>query len=100
MSLPWTHNPTATKYIDGTFVIFHIGIGKPNGKPHTNCSNGSTIGPGSQQLHQEKHTDVPHLQEGDALYPAVSWSKSVFGPWTTQNGTRDGWGVNNPAPCE
>ena len=27
----------------------------------------------------------------------VSWSESPEGPWQTQDGTRDGWGLNNPA---
>ena len=42
MSLPWTHNPTATRFLDGTVVVYHIGVGTANGKPVTNCTGGHT----------------------------------------------------------
>ena len=40
---PFAHNPTALQAPDGTYLIYHIGCGTPNGgKPCTDCKDGVT----------------------------------------------------------
>ena len=51
-SPPWTHNPTVT-LVNGIYVLYHLGVGRPNGHPHTNCSGGCTRGPGTATLDAE-----------------------------------------------
>lgn len=95
-SPPWTHNPTMT-LVNRTYVLYHLGAGHPNGSPKTDCSNGSTHGHGTGS----RRTIVDDFVSAGAppapLMPAVSWSSSPAGPWQSLSGTRDGWGLNNPA---
>ena len=91
---PWTHNPTVSRS-NGTLVLFHLGASRPNGSPKTNCSHGVTHGhsaqrPQPQPLRSAAPPPAP-------LLPAVSWAGSPAGPWQSAPGTRDGWGLNNPA---
>jgi hypothetical protein len=88
-------------------VLFHLGIGRPNGNPHTNCSAGVTHGSagvthGTASDQRRAFPPVttvppPPISPNAPLLPSVSWSTSPTGPWHTQNGTRDGWALNNPA---
>ena len=94
-SPPWTHNPTVTN-VNGTYILYHLGVGKPNGSPLTNCSQGVTHGRGS--VSQQRVAAAPPLPPAPSpLLPSVSWSSSPSGPWQTQDGTHDGWALNNPA---
>ena len=90
-SPPWTHNPTVTK-ADKLYILYHLGVGKRNGNPHTNCSDGVTRGKGAAD-----ELAGPPPPPPPPLMPSVSWSDSPGGPWSTQAGTREGWGLNNPA---
>ena len=76
-------------------MLFHLGASRPNGSPKTNCSHGVTHGhtaqrPQPQPLRSATPPPAP-------LLPAVSWAGSPAGPWQSAPGTRDGWGLNNPA---
>lgn len=96
-SPPWTHNPTVTRTNDttgGLYVLYHLGVGRPNGSPHTNCSRGVTHGRTSAAATAIAATPPPPVTP---LLPSVSWSTSPSGPWQTQSGTREGWALNNPA---
>eukprot|EP01043_Picozoa_sp_COSAG02_P079561 COSAG02_NODE_18473_length_936_cov_1.158901_3_plen_92_part_01 len=40
---PFAHNPTAIQAPDGTYLIYHIGCGTPNGgSPCNDCTGGNT----------------------------------------------------------
>ena len=89
---PWTHNPTVSRS-NGTLVLFHLGASRPNGLPKTNCSHGVTHGHTARQPQLLRSAAPPPAP----LLPAVSWAGSPSGPWRSAPGTRDGWGLNNPA---
>lgn len=100
-SPPWTHNPTVT-LVNGTYVLYHLGAGRPNGGPKTNCSAGVTHGRGTTSVAgpaaaARASPAAAPPSPPSPLMPAVSWSSSPAGPWSSQGGTREGWGLNNPA---
>ena len=74
--MPFAHNPTAIRAPDGTYLIYHIGCGTPNGgKPCTKCKGGVTgtcPGIGEMVACNKNTTNILH-------------SKSLDGPWEQLN---------------
>ena len=74
--MPFAHNPTALQAPDGTYLIYHIGCGTPNGgTPCTDCKNGVTgkcHGPGEMVACTKNTTNI-------------LFSKSLDGPWQQLN---------------
>lgn len=74
---PFAHNPTALRAPDGTYLIYHIGCGTPNGgSPCTDCTGGNTgktcRGIGEMVACTKNTTNILH-------------SKSLDGPWQQLN---------------
>jgi hypothetical protein len=74
---PFAHNPTAIQAPDGTYLIYHIGCGTPNGgKPCTDCKGGNTgkscRGIGEMVACSKNTTNILH-------------STSLDGPWEQLN---------------
>eukprot|EP01084_Bolivina_argentea_P142152 249728_1 len=81
----FAHNPQITQAIDGTYLLYYIGV--PNNQT-TNCTSNAT----SNQVDNELITDWNMIKADDnTSYPwpsggpiRLGWSKSIYGPWKTK----------------
>lgn len=95
----FSHNPTAHRAPDGTFLIYHIGSGKPRTTtPPFNCSNGTTppreeVVPRAVEAGSSPARPPPHV--GDIMSPNILAASSAAGPWEPYV---QGGGCANPAP--
>lgn len=94
----FSHNAAPVKLKDGTYAIFHVGLG--NGLPDggNNCTAPSSqTSPISASVSAAQHGDLrSQLSEGH-IAMGVHVSRSLSGPWTlTKTGVN---GCNNPAVC-
>lgn len=76
---PFAHNPTVHgPTLDGYYIIYHIGSGKPSshGQPLLNCKNGTTPKLGLEPT-------LPPSQPLPPSVPTMLVSKKLAGPWTS-----------------
>lgn len=93
VALPvWHHNPQVTRYVDGTFLLYSIGM-NPEGRV-ANCTK-------EQQQHhhqQQQGVALGPLQHGAELIQ-VHTSSTPYGPWTpVQPGAFNLFNGTNPSP--
>ena len=77
--MPFAHNPTAVRAPDGTYLIYHIGCGTPNGgKPCTDCKGGVT----GKTCHGNPRGEMVACNN---VTTNILHSQSVEGPWSQLN---------------
>lgn len=100
----FAHNPTVHKHPDGTYVIYHIGNGKPyngHGNPIKTCTNGTTphttTTAAAGRMHSTDNAQGPSLPEiGSLVTPTMLVATSATGPWAPAT-SASGSSCNNPA---
>ena len=95
----FSHNPTAHRAPDGTFLIYHIGSGTPRTTtPPFNCSNGTTPTRGGRPRAVAEASSPaarPLPRVGDTMSPNILAASRAAGPWEIY---MQGNGCTNPAP--
>eukprot|EP01084_Bolivina_argentea_P142151 249727_1 len=80
----FAHNPQITQAIDGTYLLYYIGV--PNGK-NINCTKNNSVSKiqmydnNQNNIKEYDNTSLPWTCGGPIR---LGWSKSVYGPWYTK----------------
>lgn len=91
------HNPSATMLPNGTWLLYHIGLGSPIKPRYTNCSGGATHGTLDSGIAVDAEPTIDN-------FTSVLAASSAAGPWIAhQVPTFTGVGapsshLDNPAP--
>eukprot|EP01047_Picozoa_sp_COSAG01_P091457 COSAG01_NODE_23053_length_830_cov_1.062927_1_plen_201_part_01 len=89
----WCHNPQLVPLHDGTYALFHLGLGTPPIHGPVNC----TSGPRRRLADTSVETSGPMLGGGRS---GIHTSASLDGPWTPLPFDTLPPSCNNPAPLQ
>eukprot|EP01084_Bolivina_argentea_P142153 249732_1 len=102
---PFGHNPQITQAVDGTYLLYYIGL--PHKKPK-NCTamhmstDNELFNKYKYINHYNQYNDYDNNKtEEEAAGPIrLGWSKSIYGPWNTKTivDSAQWTGSTNPSP--
>ena len=88
----FSHNPSATVLPDGSWLLYHLGLGSPryNAKQgveplYTNCSGGETFGTPEEWTSACDSHGCTGSFDGDAYTAVLRSTAGPAGPWRTHN---------------
>ena len=104
----FSHNPSATVLPDGSWLLYHLGLGVPRQNAaqgvepiYTNCSGGSTIGTPTEWTSACDSHGCTGSFDGDQYTQVLRSTAGPAGPWMVHNittKTHDGaktYGIND-----
>jgi len=91
----WGHNPMPARAPDGTYLIYHIGDGKPMGEIQ-NCTHGEMEKDDHKRVRfSKKRTTLP--EAGEEINVNILFSETPVGPWRQHKEVQED-PADNPTP--